>query len=90
MDTRYKVRTSGGNAYLRLISFLKRVKKGVPSGSTYHDQNAIIKPNQEKVKTRPYTLMGLKAGMERAFRLTGLTSGAFQRVAGLNMLSWRA
>ena len=42
----------------------------------YHAQKAIMKPNHEKKKTRPYMLMGLKKGMERAFRLIGLISGA--------------
>lgn len=35
-----------------------------------------MKPNHEKKKTRPYLLMGLNIGTERAFLLIGLTSGA--------------
>lgn len=43
---------------------------------SYHDQNAMKKLNQEKKKTLPYTLMGLKNGKVRALRLIGLMSGA--------------
>lgn len=42
-----------------------------------------MNPNQEKKNTRPYTLIGLKKGTERAFRVIGLTSGASQRYANL-------
>jgi hypothetical protein len=42
----------------------------------YHDRKAIRKPNQEKKKVRPYLLMGLRMGMDRAFLLIGLVSGA--------------
>jgi uncharacterized membrane protein len=35
-------------------------------------------------KTLPYLLTGLKIGIERAFPLTGLISGACQKVATLN------
>lgn len=45
-------------------------------GKAYHDQNAIMKPNHEKKNTLPYMLIGLKAGMDSAFKLTGLTFGA--------------
>lgn len=46
----------------------------------YHDQKAIMNPNQEKKNVRPYVVeIGLKKGIERAFWLTGLTSGARQR-----------
>jgi len=48
-------------------------------GKAYHDQNAIMKPNQEKKNTRPYMLMGLSAGIDSALRLTGFTLGARHR-----------
>lgn len=49
-------------------------------GKAYHDQKAIMKPNHEKKKTRPYLLKGLRIGIVSAFLLTGLTRGAFQKV----------
>lgn len=64
------------------------------SKETYHDQNANMKPNHEKKKTRPYLLTGLKMGTERAFWLMGLTSGAETMalkidMAGGLLLEWR-
>ena len=53
----------------------------------YQDQNATKKPNQAKKKTRPYMLKGFKPGMERALRLTGLTTGAFHSVVRSSILS---
>jgi hypothetical protein len=50
---------------------------------TYHDQNAIMKPNQEKKNTRPWTLITLNRGTERALWLIGLSSGLLQSNAGL-------
>jgi hypothetical protein len=47
-------------------------------GNAYHDQKAIKKPIHEKKKTRPYWLTGLKTGMDLAFLLYGLSSGAAQ------------
>lgn len=41
--------------------------------------NATMNPNHAKVNTLPYTLTGLSAGIERAFWLTGFTSGAFHK-----------
>ena len=76
--------TSGGKAYLKyqlVIGFSESSRV-----TTYHDQKAIMKPNHEKKNTRPYTLIGFKPGMDRALRLTGLTTGACHRTAGLNML----
>lgn len=35
-----------------------------------------MKPNQEKKKTRPYLLKGLRTGTVRAFLLIGLTGGS--------------
>jgi hypothetical protein len=53
----------------------------------YHDQKAIMKPNHEKKKVRPYVVeMGLKKGIDRAFWLTGLTSGARQRSEKVSIL----
>lgn len=51
--------------------------------STYQDQNAIMKPNQEKKKTRPWTHRTLNIGTVLAFLLIGLHSGEVQRVAQL-------
>ena len=45
-----------------------------------------MKPNQEKKNTRPYMLIGLKKGIERAFRLIGFTSGASHRTEILNAM----
>ena len=56
-------------------------------GKAYHDQKAKKKPNHEKKKTRPYTLIGFRSGIDRAFWFTGLTSGAFQSKAGLNIVA---
>jgi hypothetical protein len=44
--------------------------------------NATINPHQEKKKTRPYTLNGFKPGIDLAFLLIGLTSGALKRTRG--------
>ncbi len=43
-------------------------------------QKATKNPNQANVNTRPYILMGLSPGTERALWLTGLTTGAFHSV----------
>jgi hypothetical protein len=47
-------------------------------GETYQLQKATRKPNQENVKTRPYTLTGFRTGIDLALWLAGLTSGARQ------------
>jgi hypothetical protein len=52
------------------------------SFNTYHERNAIMKPNHEKKNTLPYMLIGLKAGIDLAFLDTGLTSGALKRIKG--------
>ena len=52
----------------------------------YQDQKASMNPNQAKVNTRPYMLTGFKPGIDRAFRLIGLTSGARHRVVMSNMV----
>lgn len=41
--------------------------------------NATMNPNHANVNTLPYTLIGLSAGIERAFWLTGFRSGAFHK-----------
>ena len=38
------------------------------------------------MKTRPYILIGLRPGIERAFRLTGLTTGALHNVVTSNIV----
>ena len=66
---------------------LKRTR----GGKVYQAQKATMKPNQEKKNTRPYMLIGLKKGMERAFRLIGFTSGASHRTESVNAMmdeSW--
>ena len=55
-------------------------------GKAYHDQKATKKPNQLKKNTRPYMLMTLKNGIDRAFPFIGLTSGALKSTVGLNIL----
>jgi hypothetical protein len=47
----------------------------------YHERKAIRKPNQEKKNVRPYLLMGFRTGIERAFLLMGLISGALHNWA---------
>ena len=54
-------------------------------GSHTQLQKATKNPNQANVKTRPYTLIGLNAGIERAFLLTGLTTGALHKVVTSNI-----
>lgn len=51
---------------------------------TYQDKKATKKPNHEKKKVRPYLLMGLRIGIDLAFLVMGLTSGASQRCDNLN------
>jgi hypothetical protein len=48
-------------------------------GYTYHERNAIMKPDQEKKNVRPYLSSGLRTGIERAFLLIGFTFGAAHR-----------
>lgn len=42
----------------------------------YHDMNAIMKPNVEKKKVRPYKLNGFNTGTDCALWFIGLTCGA--------------
>jgi hypothetical protein len=79
--------SSGGKAYLvgrqqscMRIDVIDDIEF---EGLTYQDQNAIMKPNQEKKNTRPWILITLNRGTERALWLIGLSSGAFQSNAGL-------
>lgn len=48
-------------------------------GNAYHERNAIINPNVEKKKVRPYMLIGFKTGIDRALWLAGFIAGADQR-----------
>lgn len=57
-------------------------------GKAYHDQKAIMKPNQEKKNTRPYMLIGLSIGIDLAFLLTGFTNGACHSDAGEKPMLW--
>ena len=59
--------------------------RGTKLGSHTQLQKATKNPNQANVKTRPYTLIGLNAGIERAFLLTGLTTGALHKVVTSNI-----
>lgn len=63
--------------------YLKRTR----GGNVYQAQKATINPNQEKKNTRPYMLMGLKKGIERAFRLIGFTSGASHSTEIVNAMT---
>lgn len=53
---------------------------------TDQDQKAIMNPHHEKKNTLPYLSKGLRTGIERAFPLAGLTSGACQSVWILNIV----
>lgn len=72
----------GGKAYLRKLEIAMDLLDVCDS---YHDQKAIKKPHQEKKNTLPYLLIGLRIGMLRAFWLTGLRSGALQRLVSVPM-----
>lgn len=74
---------SGGNAYLALV--VNRSTVELSQITTYQDQKAMKKPNQEKKNTRPYRQIGFSRGIERAFLLIGLTSGSVQSSDTLNM-----
>ena len=56
-------------------------------GKAYQDQNATKKPNHEKKNTRPYMLITLKKGIERALWLTGFTAGALKSTPRSNMMA---
>jgi len=79
----------GTHTYEQLVS-LNRSEDGVHMHAgdvAYQDQKASMNANQANVNTRPYILIGFKPGIERAFRLIGLTSGARHRVVTSNMMS---
>lgn len=79
----------GTHTYEQLVS-LNRPEDGVHMHAgdvAYQDQKASMNANQANVNTRPYILIGFKPGIERAFRLIGLTSGARHRVVTSNMMS---
>lgn len=52
-----------------------RTLRHTRGGNAYHERNATMNPSHENVKTRPYLSKGLKTGIDKAFRLLGLTSG---------------
>ena len=72
---------AGTHTYHKDLVLGKRQKL---TRKTHHDKKAIMNPSHAKKKTRPYLLKGLRTGIDRAFPLTGLISGACQRVATLN------
>jgi len=53
------------------------------SNVTDQERNATKNPDHEKKKVRPYLLIGLRTGIERALWLMRLTSGASQRCEAL-------
>ncbi len=70
----------------RTWNVLETISSDEVQQCAYQDQNATKKPNHAKKKTRPYMLTGFRPGIERALRLTGLTTGAFHSVVGSNIL----
>lgn len=58
---------------------LEKVQNANGTKIAYQDMKATMNPNHANVNTLPYTLIGLRAGIERAFWLTGFKSGAFHR-----------
>lgn len=58
---------------------IRNVQNANKAKIAYQDMNATMNPNHANVNTLPYTLAGLSAGIERAFWLTGFTSGAFHK-----------
>lgn len=69
-----------------LFKEVRNAQNNIYVGLT-QDMKAIMKPHQEKKKTRPNLLIGLKIGMDLAFPLIGFTSGAVQRAAKLTILT---
>lgn len=76
--------TNGGNAYLSLLERHQHCK----SGYTHHDQNAMKNPRYEKKNTLPYLFTGLKIGIDFAFLLIGLISGALHSCLSSNPIVW--
>jgi hypothetical protein len=68
----------GDQAYL-VVTVIRIHVRGL---RPYQDMKATMNPHQEKKKTRPYTLNGFKAGIDLAFLLIGLSSGALKRIRG--------
>ena len=66
---------------------MKEVGWLTSGGNVYHAQNAIMNPNQEKKKTRPWGSTGLRTGTLRAFLLTGLSTGGRQRSENLKPMA---
>lgn len=58
---------------------IRKVQHANGTKIAYQDMNATMNPNHANVNTLPYTLIGLSAGIERAFWLTGFKSGAFHK-----------
>jgi hypothetical protein len=54
---------------------------------SYQLQKAMKNPNHEKKNTLPYWLMGFSIGMDLAFLLMGLMTGAVQSTDGENMVN---
>lgn len=58
---------------------IRKVQHANGTKIAYQDMNATMNPNHANVNTLPYTLIGLSAGIERAFWLTGFKSGVFHK-----------
>lgn len=58
---------------------IRKVKHANGMKIAYQDMNATMNPNHANVNTLPYRLIGLSAGIERAFWLAGFKSGAFHK-----------
>jgi hypothetical protein len=57
---------------------------------SYQLQKAMKKPHHEKKNTLPYWLTGFSSGIDLAFLLMGLMTGAVQRTEGENMTEPRS
>jgi hypothetical protein len=77
--------TNGGNAYLSPLERHQQYKSG---DYTHHDQNAMKNPRYEKKNTLPYLFTGLKIGIDFAFLLIGLISGALHSCLSSNPMAW--
>lgn len=69
------------NIFVNLGSIISLLLDGILGGITsggkaYHDRNATMNPSHEKKKNLPQGSTGFNTGIDLAFRLTGLTSGA--------------
>ena len=61
---------------LGVSSFKRRCMLRTNGVHEYHDINAIMNPNVEKKKVRPYKSNGFNTGTDCALWFTGLTHGA--------------